>query len=144
MMLYGSLKIAQTSKKVKKKCFLACNLYNSITIELHTYYNNIIIICFIDSENEVQPEQLDDFIMSQNLNWSFDETNMIFEKEINFSGSKWSVEKQKDDLPIISGALLKDKCHEDLSQSHVKILDFNDKNTEDNETLIKKDIQGTY
>jgi len=104
----------------------------------------MIIICFIDSENEVQPEQLDDFIMSQNLNWSSDETNMIFEKEINFSGSKWSVEKQKDDLPIISGAVLKDKCHEDLSQSHVKILDFNDKNTEDFETLIKKDIQGTY
>lgn len=64
---------------------------------------------------------------------------MIFEKEINFSGSKWSVEKQKDGLPIISGAILKDKCHEQ-SQSHVKILDFNDKN----ETLIKKDIQGTY
>lgn len=82
--------------------------------------------------------------MSQNLNWSFDENNMIFEKEINFSGSKWSVEKQKDDLPIISGAVLKDESHEDLSQSHVKILDFDDKNTEDNKTLIKKDIHGTY
>lgn len=63
----------------------------------------------------MQPEQLNDFIMSQNLNWSFDETNLIFEKEINFSGSKWSVVKQKDDLPIISDAVLKDKCHEDLS-----------------------------
>jgi len=65
--------------------------------------------------------------MSQNLKWSFDETNMNFEKEINFFGSKWSIEKQKDDLPIIFGAVLKDKCHEDLSQSNVKILDFNEK-----------------
>lgn len=61
---------------------------------------------------------------------------MVFEKEINFSGSKWSVEKQNDISPIISSAVHNDKCHEDLSQSHIKTLDFNDKNTEDNETLI--------
>lgn len=64
---------------------------------------------------------------------------MVFEKEINSSSGKWSVEKKIDNS--VSSMQVD-------NLSHVKTLDFGEKNTkndiQDEETDIKKDLQGTY